>query len=72
MDEITRLARQHAPEALKTLARIADDPSAKNRAKARKQLKSRVPLLRQLCVDPTLSDSDRRDLEAILKKLTAN
>jgi len=74
MDELSEKARQlirdAQPKAFKVLAQIADDPKAKlrDRANAQKSLKRRIPQLRALCTDPSLSAEDKHDLEAILKK----
>lgn len=70
-DELRRMVRQHAPMAFKVLAEIADDPEAKprERAKAQRGLNRRIPQLRALCRDPSISPDDRRDMEALLKKL---
>jgi len=68
IDDLQRKARELAPEAFKRLAKVAETGIPRDRAMAQASLRRRLPLLRELCDDASLSPEDRRDLQAILKK----
>jgi len=69
--EIAAMARKLTPDALKALARIAKDPKAspRNRARARKQLEQRRLQLQQLADNPNLRADVRGDVENALRAI---
>jgi hypothetical protein len=63
-------ARKYAAEALRTLAKIADSPTAKPkvREEARRSLEARLVHLKGLAENPDTRDHVKRDIETTLRE----
>jgi len=63
-------ARKDAAEALRTLAKIADSPTAKPKVReaARRSLETRLVHLKGLAENPDTPDHVKRDIETTLRE----
>jgi hypothetical protein len=74
MDEVTRLAREAAPQCFRVLDEIATkaSASARDRTKANKELKRRRPLIAKLATAPDTSAEDREYLTELLERTSGS